>query len=83
MMNGKNKCNRLREIRRMICLQNGIPFNEEPCTSSGEGCIGTCPRCDQALKYISSAIAERRMHGEKVNLQGAKTLYRSLYAEVK
>lgn len=81
-MNGKKKCNQLREIRRMICIQNGIPFTEEPCTSSGEGCIGTCPKCDQALRHISSVIAERRQKGEAVNLQGATALYKSWQATV-
>ena len=80
-MNGKKKCDRLRAIRRMICVQNGIPFTEEPCTSSGDGCIGTCPKCDLTLRHISSIIAERRLKGERVNLQGASALYQSWQAQ--
>ena len=76
-MNGKDKCNRLRELRRLICLQNGIPFTEEECPSSGEGCKGTCPKCDQALRFIAMKLAERKKAGLPVVLDEARKAYHS------
>ena len=76
-MNGKDKCNRLRELRRLICLQNGIPFTEEECTSSGEGCKGTCPKCDQVLRFIAMRLAERKKAGLPVVLDDARRAYHS------
>ena len=77
MMNGKDKCNRLRELRRLICLQNDIPFTEEECNSSGEGCKGTCPKCDQALRLIAMKLAERKKAGLPIMLDDAKKAYHS------
>jgi hypothetical protein len=76
-MNGKDKCNRLRELRRLICIQNGIPFTEEECTSSGDGCRGTCPKCDQALRLIAMRLAERKKAGLPVVLDDARKAYHS------
>ncbi len=76
-MNGKDKCNRLRELRRLICIQNGIAFTEEECTSSGEGCKGTCPKCDQALRLIALRLAERKKAGLPVVLDDARKAYHS------
>ena len=76
-MNGKIKCNRLRELRRLICIQNDIPFTEEECTSSGEGCKGTCPKCDQVLRFIAYKLEERKRAGLPVVLDDAKKAYRS------
>ena len=76
-MNGKDKCNRLRELRRLICIQNGIPFTEEECTSSGDGCRGTCPKCDQALRLIAIRLAERKKAGLPVVLDDARKAYHS------
>ena len=76
-MNGKDKCNRLRELRRLICLQNDIPFTEEECTSSGEGCKGTCPKCDQVLRIITMKLAERKKAGLPIIMEEARKAYRS------
>ena len=76
-MNGKDKCNRLRELRRLICIQNGIACTEEECTSSGEGCKGTCPKCDQALRLIALRLAERKKAGLPVVLDDARKAYHS------
>ena len=76
-MNGKDKCNRLRELRRLIYLQNDIPFTEEECTSSGEGCKGACPKCDQALRFINMKLTQRKMAGLPVIMDEARKAYRS------
>ena len=76
-MNGKVKCERLREVRRLICLQNDIPFTEDECTSSGEGCKGTCPKCDQALRILAMKLAERKKAGLPVIMDEAKKAYHS------
>jgi len=77
MMTGKDKCNRLRELRRLICIENNIPFTEEECTSSGEGCKGTCPKCDQSLRFITMKLAERKRAGLPVIMDEARKAYQS------
>lgn len=74
-MDGRRKCDRLRAIRKAICEQNDIPLKEEPCTSSDEGCIGTCPKCDQIMRYINGKLDERRKAGLPVHLDRAAKLY--------
>ena len=76
-MNGKDKCDRLRELRRIICLQNDIQFTEEECTSSGEGCKGNCPKCDQVLWIITMKLAERKKAGLPIIMEDARKAYRS------
>ena len=76
-MNGKIKCERLREVRRLICFQNDIPFTEDECTSSGEGCKGTCTKCDQALRILAMKLAERKKAGLPVIMDEAKKAYHS------
>lgn len=77
-MNGKKKCEKLRAIRKVICEHNDIPFQEEPCTSSGEGCIGTCPKCDQVMRFIEQKLNERRQAGLPIQFNEAAQLYQSL-----
>ena len=79
-MNGKEMCSRLWEIRKAICLENDIPFTEEECTSSGEGCIGTCPKCDHELKILSDKLSERQRRGLPVTFANASALYETLQA---
>lgn len=55
---GKKICSELREIRRKIAEENGIPFETEPCTYDGP-CAGTCPKCDEEAAYIERALSEK------------------------
>ena len=64
-MLGKNKCRILKEIRQKIADENDIPYVTRECTYQGE-CSGTCPRCEQELRYLEQQLAQRQRLGKKV-----------------
>ena len=69
---GKEKCRKLREIRRLIAEVNDIPFEPAVCHHQGP-CAGTCPVCDAEIIYLDSKLEERQRNGEKVILSGLLT----------
>ena len=66
-MLGKKKCKMLRQIRRTIADENGIPFITEDCRYKGD-CKGTCPKCESELRYLEEQLAKRRALGIKVTV---------------
>ena len=54
-MTGKEKCAILREIRKLIASENGIPYEFKECTHEGD-CKGYCKKCDEEIKYIGDII---------------------------
>lgn len=66
---GKDKCDRLREIRKKIAEANGIDFIPTECHHTGP-CPGTCPVCDEEIKYIDDELQKKRARGEEIVLNG-------------
>ncbi len=64
-MRGKSKCRILREIRERIAEENDIPYVTRECGYRGE-CSGTCPRCEQELRYLEQQLAQRRRLGKSI-----------------
>ncbi len=62
---GKKKCNILREIRRSVAEANEIPYYSEDCTFEG-ACPGTCPKCDEEIKYLQRKLDERKASGKEI-----------------
>ncbi len=58
-MDGKAKCKILKEIRKQIADNNGIPFVVEECPHKGK-CKGTCPKCEEELQYLERELAKRK-----------------------
>lgn len=58
-MDGKAKCKILKQIRKQIADNNGIPFVVEECPYKGK-CKGTCPRCEEELQYLERELAKRK-----------------------
>ncbi len=69
MTRGKNICNHLKEVRRRIAEENGIPLEMEECTYKGE-CRGTCPRCEAEVRYLENVLAERLRIGKVATVAG-------------
>ena len=57
-MNGKDKCKLLKEIREEIARENDIEFESEECTFEGD-CSGTCPKCEEELRYLENEIDKK------------------------
>lgn len=64
-MNGKYKCEILREIRKKIAHDNNIEYNPIECAFQGD-CIGSCPQCEKDISYLNDAINKKSLNGEKI-----------------
>lgn len=72
MERGKKICNALKEIRKRIADANGIPYESEECRHEGD-CLGTCPKCEDELRYLQEKIEERAMLGLPMNTDNMMT----------
>ena len=68
-MAGKEKCRMLRDIRRQIAECNDIELITKECTYQGT-CRGTCPKCEQEVRYLEEQLAMRRSAGMRIALAG-------------
>lgn len=66
-MKGKNKCKILKQIRQKIADENDIPLVTQECGYQGE-CSGTCPKCEQELRYLEQQLARRQTLGKRVTV---------------
>ena len=66
---GKDKCKKLKEIRKLIAEVNGIKFEPDECHHKGP-CAGTCPACDAEIEYIDKLLQLKKQRGEKVYVSG-------------
>ena len=66
---GKEKCKKLKQIRKLIAEVNDIPFETVECYHEGP-CTGTCPACDAEIKYLDEQLQQKIRRGEKVTLSG-------------
>lgn len=57
-MNGKDKCNVLREIRKRIAEKYGLTYQPTECHHEGD-CAGTCPKCDAELQDLQRQLKEK------------------------
>ncbi len=69
MKSGRKVCNELKAIRQSIADANGIEYTPNECTHEGE-CAGTCPACEQEVKYLENQLGMRRMLGKAVVVAG-------------
>ena len=58
-MTGKEKCKKLREIRKEIANQNNIDLQTEDCPHQGD-CPGTCPKCEEEVRYLEQEIEKKK-----------------------
>ena len=68
-MNGKRKCKLLKEIRLQIAHNNDIEFITSECRHQGD-CLGTCPKCEEELRYLENELAKRRKAGKAIAVAG-------------
>ena len=69
MSRGKRICAELKQIRRTIAEENGIPFEIPECTYQGE-CRGTCPRCESEVRYLERELMQRIKMGRVATVAG-------------
>ncbi len=64
---GREKCEQLREIRKKIAEANGIEYEPVECFHEGP-CAGTCPVCDEEIRYLDEQLEQKRARGEEIRL---------------
>ena len=69
MKRGKRTCEILKEVRRKVAQENGIPLVERECTHEGD-CRGTCPYCESEVRYLERELSKRRALGKAVTVAG-------------
>lgn len=68
-MLGKERCKALKEIRQKIAEENDIEYIVQECTFQGE-CKGTCPKCEEELRYLEKELEKRQKIGKAVIVAG-------------
>ena len=69
MTRGKKKCEILKTIRCQVAKKNGIPYTHTECTYQGE-CRGTCPKCEEELRYLTRELEKLKKSGKQVAVAG-------------
>ena len=68
-MTGKSKCKILKDIRRKIAADNDIAYITSECRYQGD-CTGTCPKCEEELRYLEQELRNRQKAGKAVAVAG-------------
>ncbi|MCL2328900.1 MAG: energy transducer TonB [Bacteroidetes bacterium] len=69
MTRGKRTCKILKEIRQQIAEKNDIEYITSECTFQGE-CKGTCPKCEEEVRYLENELRKRQQLGKVVTIAG-------------
>lgn len=69
MKKGKKICKQLKQIRLNVARANGIEYTPRECHHEGD-CAGTCPACDEELRYLENAISRKCATIGKVAIVG-------------
>ena len=68
-MKGKKRCKILKEIRQAIADENGIEYVTTECKHKGD-CAGTCPKCEQEVRYLEEELKKKQSLGKKIAVVG-------------
>ena len=79
MSRGKRICAELKQIRRNIAEENGIPLEIPECSYQGE-CRGTCPRCEAEVRYLEQQLTQRLKMGRAATVAGVAVSLATLTA---
>ena len=52
---GRKICDFLKSIRQLAATKNNISYTPTDCSYEGE-CIGTCPKCEKELEFLTNRI---------------------------
>ena len=69
MAKGKSTCKLLKDIRQQIADANGISYRPKECQHKGD-CAGTCPACEEEIRYLECELKARKGHGFGMKVAG-------------
>ena len=78
---GHNICDTLKAIRKQIADANGIDYSPEECHFTGE-CKGTCPKCEQDVRYFEHELRLRLKAGKAIKVAGVALGITALAASI-
>ncbi len=67
-MEGKKKCELLKEIRKNIATKNGIDYEPDNCEYK-ESCPGTCPKCDAEAEQLLAELKKKEQIDTSGNIE--------------
>ena len=69
MVKGKSTCKLLKDIRQQIADANGTSYPPKECHHKGD-CAGTCPACEEEIRYLESELKARKGNGFSMKVAG-------------
>ena len=54
----KQKCDKLKQVRKDIADKIGVDLHQKECTFSGD-CTGTCPKCKQEEEILNKSLLKK------------------------
>ena len=69
MKRGKKICETLKEVRMEVAKANDIDYHPTECHYQGD-CQGTCPKCEEEVRYLERELNLRRQLGKAVMVVG-------------
>lgn len=69
MENGKKVCRELKAVRQKIADANDIEYTPNVCNHKGD-CPGSCPACEEEVRYLEHELSLRKKMGKIVVLAG-------------
>ena len=69
MQKGKDICKALKEVRQQIADANNIRYQPCECHHKGD-CSGTCPACEQEIRYLEEQLIIRKRRGWSMKVAG-------------
>ena len=65
-MDGKEKCEYLKKLRKEIADRNSIDYNPTSCTNEGP-CVGTCHVCDKEAAELMEELRKKEVSGNLIS----------------
>jgi hypothetical protein len=69
MKHGKQTCKILKHIRQQIAIENDLFYVTSQCKHKGD-CAGTCPKCENEVRYLENQLLVRKNLGHQISIVG-------------
>lgn len=83
MNRGTEICRTLKSIRKRIAEMNGIDYTPAVCPHEEECVSGTCPACEEELRFLEKELEKKKRKGDFIAIDGVCTDTVLLECEIK
>jgi len=60
MKQGKDICEKLKQIRQKVAQENGIDYTPAACENDRD-CSGTCPTCEKEVEFLEEELRKKNV----------------------